>query len=182
MPFANNFFIITGGPGSGKTTLIEALKKKQYYCVDEAARSILKEKDAMGIDIKSYRNTIAFVEEELQLSVAHYIRAQHQNSSALTFFDRGIPDIIAHAHLRNVPISNTLENAAHTYRYNNIVFIAPPWREIYCTDRERTESYEDGVQIYKQIKKTYQTYGYCLVELPRTDVESRTQFVLDYTK
>lgn len=180
MPTANNFFVITGGPSTGKTTLVEALKKQGHHTVAEAAREILEEQEARGGDVCTYRNTAQFVETEFQRSVASYSHVQQEDNRAATFFDRGIPDIIAYARFRNIPMSAALEEAARTYRYNKTVFIAPPWCEIYCTDAERTESYTEAVRLHHAIVAIYQEYGYSLVELPRISVQERVQFVEDH--
>ena len=39
----NKKILITGGPGSGKTTLIKKLKMLKYNCVDEVVRSLTTE-------------------------------------------------------------------------------------------------------------------------------------------
>jgi predicted ATPase len=180
MPIVQNFFVITGGPCSGKTTLVHALKKEGYGAIEEVARKILREEKHNGGTVASYKNSPPFLELELQKSIANFERAQRENERTFTFFDRGIPDIISYARLCNVPISSHLDEAALKYRYNKIVFIAPPWRAIYCTDPERTESYEEAVRISHIIAAVYQEYGYSLVELPRATIEDRVQCVLDY--
>ena len=38
---ADNFFVITGGPGSGKSLLIEALRKRGYACFVEVRRGVV---------------------------------------------------------------------------------------------------------------------------------------------
>lgn len=38
----NELYVITGGPGVGKTTLIERLKQAGYSTVEEQARKIIK--------------------------------------------------------------------------------------------------------------------------------------------
>jgi predicted ATPase len=44
----NNFIILTGGPSSGKTSIIEKLKEKGYLCIDEVGRQIIQEQLAIG--------------------------------------------------------------------------------------------------------------------------------------
>ena len=39
----NRFFVLTGGPGSGKTTLIEALEARGYATTEEAGRGVIRE-------------------------------------------------------------------------------------------------------------------------------------------
>jgi predicted ATPase len=39
----NRFFVLTGGPGSGKTTLIEALNARGYATTEEAGRGVIRE-------------------------------------------------------------------------------------------------------------------------------------------
>ncbi|HHY48383.1 MAG TPA: AAA family ATPase, partial [Alphaproteobacteria bacterium] len=44
----DNFVIITGGPGSGKTTLICALHRRGYGRTLEAGRFIIQQQVAIG--------------------------------------------------------------------------------------------------------------------------------------
>ena len=41
---------LIGGPGTGKTTLITALKAKGYHCMDEISRQITLEAQEQGIE------------------------------------------------------------------------------------------------------------------------------------
>jgi predicted ATPase len=36
-----NFFVITGGPGMGKTSLLEELERRKYICIPETRRQII---------------------------------------------------------------------------------------------------------------------------------------------
>ena len=49
--------IITGGPCSGKTSIIEALKEREYYCFNEVSREIIQD-----MDIKTAFKNIDFEE------------------------------------------------------------------------------------------------------------------------
>ena len=39
----NKRIVLAGGPGTGKTSVINALKKERFYCFEEAAREIFNE-------------------------------------------------------------------------------------------------------------------------------------------
>ncbi|MCP3943936.1 MAG: AAA family ATPase [Desulfobacteraceae bacterium] len=43
-----NFIVMTGGPGSGKTTVIEELKLRGFTCAKEIGRKIIKEQVAQA--------------------------------------------------------------------------------------------------------------------------------------
>lgn len=179
MILANNFFVITGGPCSGKTTLVHALQKQGFAGVSEVARSILAEEEKIGVNLVTYKSTPEFTVTEFQQSLENYLQAQKEHPDEIVFFDRGIIDVIAYARFRDVPVSDYMHHAALTYRYNNTVFITPPWKAIYCTDTERSESYEESVRIFHTLVAVYQEYGYSLVDLPHDTVQNRVAFVVE---
>lgn len=45
---SDRFFVLTGGPGSGKTTLIEALRSAGFATSVEAGRGIIRDQLAIG--------------------------------------------------------------------------------------------------------------------------------------
>ena len=82
--------------------------------------------------------------------------------------DRGIPDVACYARLIGLPLIRRSEAACETYRYNRIVFLAPPWQEIYATDSERKQTYAEAVTTYEKMAEVYREYGYRPIELPKT--------------
>ncbi|MGE4512409.1 MAG: AAA family ATPase, partial [Chryseobacterium sp.] len=46
-----NLFVITGGPGTGKTTLLNALSANLYKTIQEAARAIIREETETETDV-----------------------------------------------------------------------------------------------------------------------------------
>ena len=90
---ANGFFVITGGPGVGKTTLLLELQKRFYTCIPEVAREIIKEQVATRGDALPWKNKELYLQMMFNRSVDTYQTANDNNNS-LIFFDRGIPDSI----------------------------------------------------------------------------------------
>jgi predicted ATPase len=59
------------------------------------------------------------------------------------------------------------------------VFLLPPWEEIYQSDEERYENFEQAKLIYNHLKETYEKYGYQLIEVPLDHVDNRIIFILE---
>jgi predicted ATPase len=171
----SRFIVITGGPGSGKTTLIKALAEAGYCTVAEAGRLIIREQMAAGGGALPWADRAAFAGAML----AHDIEAYRNSSNATgpVFFDRGIPDVIGYLTLTGLPIPTTMHEAALRHRYHRRVFIAPPWPEIFTQDAERRQTLKEAERTYAAMTRIYSRYGYDLVELPRTGVVARAAFV-----
>ncbi|MGB8888537.1 MAG: AAA family ATPase [Candidatus Korobacteraceae bacterium] len=109
-------------------------------------------------------------------SIASY--RTHSSANQPTFFDRGIPDTLCYARIINLAKTDEIEVASKTYRYYPRVFLAPPWKEIYSTDEERKQTFEDAVHVYEAMLQVYQECGYEIVELARVRVAARADFVV----
>lgn len=172
-----HFHVITGGPGSGKTSLIEALRSRGYVCSTEAGRTIIQDQVTIGGSALPWRDRMLFAELMLQSEMRSYHLAEQ--SVGRVFFDRGVPDIIGYLQLVGLPVPDHVQKAAAEFRYHQIVFIAPPWREIFRQDVERKQDFDEAERTYESLFSTYKELGYELVELPKGAVEDRVQFILD---
>ena len=72
-----------------------------------------------------------------------------------------------------------LQHAVQDFRYNPQVFILPPWPEIYETDSERKQTYQEAVETYDVMFSTYQQLGYIPIIVPKGTPEERVNFVID---
>ncbi len=52
----NNFYVITGGPGVGKTTLLEELRNRHYTIVPEIARKLIKEQQESNGEVLPWKD------------------------------------------------------------------------------------------------------------------------------
>jgi predicted ATPase len=172
-----NFYIVTGGPGVGKTTLINELGGRGYKCVREVARNIIKEQLEINGDALPWLNTRKYSDMILYRSVHDFIR--HSDVNELLIFDRGIPDAYGYETLMNFTISTKLKDTANRYRYNPTAFILPPWLEIYSTDSERKQDFKEALRTFDVMKNVYAGLGYNLVEVPKASPAERADFVID---
>jgi predicted ATPase len=173
---AERFFVVTGGPGSGKTTLIEALNRSGYACSVEAGRGIIQDQVEIGGRALPWIDPAAFAELMLAWEMRSYRMAQA--ASGVVFFDRGVPDVAGYLRLSGLSLPEPVKRAAEVFRYNRRVFIAPPWAEIFQSDRERKQDFDEAMRTYEAMVATYTEYDYELIELPRGSVHERVDFLL----
>lgn len=178
---SDTFFVITGGPGAGKTTLLNALARKHYRCVPEAAREIIQEQLQSGGTALPWKDTALYTRLMLERSVSSYIETFNSHlGNEPVFFDRGIPDTLCYAQLINLGISEAMDLNARQFTYNSKVFLLPPWQEIYQTDTERKQTWEEAVRTYEKMVATYRLYNYQIIEIPKADIETRLAFLLSH--
>jgi predicted ATPase len=171
----NNLHILTGTPGTGKTTLIKTFQGMGIKCVQEPARPILtKQLEIDGPDLPS-KSPLRFVRAMLRQMEQDLREASA--TEQVVFFDRGIPDLVAYAIRFNVE-HEEFEEVARVKKYNGRVFILPPWEEIFVNDELRKLPYEEALKFHNELVKSYQKLGYQLLEVPRLSVEKRAEFIL----
>lgn len=176
----DNFYIITGGPGSGKTTLLNELKARGFLCVEEVARQIIQEQTKIGGDALHTKNQIKF--RDLMLSQSIYTYEQVTENNRPVFFDRGIPELVGYCRLIKTDIPDFLVTAVKSFRYNQKVFITPPWKDIYLHDKERKQSWEEAIDTYHHIAESYIESGYQLIEIPKIAVKERADFIVGHVR
>jgi predicted ATPase len=172
----DRLIVITGGPGSGKTSLVEALAAGGHAVRPEAGRAIIRDQQAIGGRGLPWVNAALFAELMLAADLRSHAEALAGRESV--FFDRGLPDIAGYLTLCGLPIPDHVEQAARQLRYRRTVFIAPPWRDIFTQDAERKQDFAEAQRTFAAMAETYPRYHYELVELPRASVAERVAFVL----
>ena len=171
-----NFYVITGGPGAGKTSLLDSLASKGFSCIAETARQIIKERLSKGLPPRPDPQT--FAQGIFDNDYLNFTRNSKLNSTL--FFDRSMLDSAWQLFKANRATYGAIKNFIIQNRYNKRVFFAPPWKEIYTPDSERDHTYEESIEIYGELKQWYVQHQYEIIAIPKTTIEERVTFILKY--
>ena len=101
--------------------------------VEEPGRRIIKEELKREGSALPWIDGTAFARRAVAMALAD--RASAGALNGWVFFDRGLID--ARAGLQHLTGEPVLAAPGQSHRYHRRVFLAPPWPEIYVTDRER---------------------------------------------
>ena len=170
--------VITGGPGTGKTSVIMELEQKGHLCLHEISRQVTLEAQKEGISQLFLEKPLLFSEKLLEGRIKQYKEAEKRNSDVI-FIDRGIPDVVAYLDYFGNDYPSIFTQAFTDYRYDQ-VFILPPWETIYTRDNERYESFEQAVLIHHHLHQSYHTAGYEPIEVPTGNIKKRVSYILDH--
>lgn len=170
-----NRIVISGCSGGGKSTLLSELARRGHRTVEEPGRRIVARETAAGGRALPWLDLEAFLRRAIEMSIADHEGAASE--TGFVFFDRGLID--AASALQALTGEPVLRERTDRHRYDPMVFLAPPWPEIYATDPERRHGYDEAVAEYERLARDYPDLGYAVVELPRRPTPERADFVME---
>lgn len=168
--------VITGGPGTGKSSIIFELEKRGYTCLHEISRQVTLDAQKEGIDQLFLEQPLLFSKKLLEGRDAQFIEAEKSKENII-FIDRGVHDVIAYMDYFDTKYGEPFISTCKDRKYDQ-VFMLPPWEEIYQSDNERYESFAEAEKISKYLSNTYIDYGYKPLIVPTGTVKERADFIL----
>lgn len=172
--------VITGGPGTGKSSIITELLKRGYICLEEISRQVILDARKDGIDQLFLKDSLLFSQLLLKGREQQYFNAGKLNAE-LVFIDRGLPDVLAYMDFIGDKYPKEFIDTCKKNVYD-YVFILEPWQEIFTQDNERYENFEQAVTIHHHLLDTYQKYEYNLLDVPFDTIEKRADHILEIIK
>ena len=171
----NNYIIISGCSGGGKSTLLEALSSQGFNVVEEAGRRTVQSEHLKGGAALPLKNMPLFLKRAIALAIQDF--AKVSTLTGPVFFDRSLVDlVIAYEHFTG---STKFTKILTTNQYASKVYFTPPWPEIYVNDAERQHSLEDAIKEYRRLESGYPKFGYEIQILPKASVQKRAKIIID---
>lgn len=169
------YIVLTGGPGSGKSTVLEELRQLGYMCSEEKGRKIIQQELKRSGQALPWKDKQAFRDRMLNAELRAYKFFQHHDG--FIFFDRGIIDTYGYSLLEGIETPSELLSYCSSLRFHK-VFIFPPWSEIFANDAERKQDFAEAQRTYQSMQKAYHNFGYTLTQVPFSPVAERVHFIL----
>lgn len=167
------WYVITGAPSTGKTTLVDLLRKRGFHTAIEEARHYIDIQRRRGIDSTQARENVRVFQESV-LSLQIELEAS-LNPEETVFLDRAIPDELAYYRYLGIEPDRRLHDAllhAH-YRKVFILDLLP-----LHADYARTEDVEAQHAIQQFLIDVYAARPEPLISVPVMAPEERLNFIL----
>jgi predicted ATPase len=173
LPQQTNWYVLTGGPGSGKTTTIEYLAARGFKTTIEHARHYIQTQMQKGRTVEEVRRN----QEEFQMGVLDMQIEQEAMLSPqeIVFLDRALPDALAYYYFLNLPPNEKIVSAIKTYRYRKIFILdLLPLVQDYA----RKEDEMAQRKIHDLLIEVYGDLNLPLIHVPVLPPAERVDFIL----
>ena len=169
-----NWYVITGGPCSGKTTTVDALRKLGYKTTVEEARHYLDVQRAHGKNLSEVeRNRRRF-----QLKVLKY-QIRQENSldpKEIVFLDRAVPDARAYYRFWGLPEDRLLTEAMNHISYKKVFILnCLPLVKDYA----RREDVVAQERIQSLLHDVYESLPFQVIHVPVMPLDLRVKVILE---
>lgn len=173
-PIKTNWYVITGGPSTGKTTVINLLHKRGYQTTIEHARHYIDTQKNNGKTVEEIREN----KRKFQLGVLDMQIEQEKSLSPkdIVFLDRAIPDDLAYYQFLELDYDKELIEAINNVSYKKIFILD---RLPLVNDYARTEDKTAQKIIHSLITKIYESLPFPVIHVPVLSPEARVDYILE---
>ncbi len=171
-------YVLTGAPGSGKTSVAAGLRHRGYAVVDEAVTDLIAAAQAGGVDEPWLDPT--FLDDIVAEQRRRQLVPAAADGVSVQVFDRSPLCTLAlayHLHLPVTPLlAGEVTRVVRNRVYEPVVFLIRPLGFIAPTPARRI-SYPDALDFQTVHEAVYREHGYRLVDVDPGPVDQRVSTV-----
>jgi predicted ATPase len=165
-------FVITGGPCTGKSTVINEIARLGYRIIPEAARVVIAEQQKIKNGKLPWNDRDGYQKLVLRRQLDDL-----KGVSGIVFLERGLHDALAYYKLDNLKPPHEIVAAARNASYERVFLMEPI--PFYEKDNERREDAETRDRIHAAIIDVYVRHGYNLFSVPFMQPAERAGLILN---
>jgi predicted ATPase len=170
----DSWYVLTGGPSTGKTSVLNRLQQAGYHIVPEAARTMIDEALASNQTAGGVRKN----ERQFQIDVFRRKRAieAELDTNETIFFDRGLHDTLAYLAYHKFALPSWISQACQKTSYGKVFIFTPLPKHTRDYARIEPESFTPALN--KLLSDAYSKAGIKVIEVPVMSIDQRAEFIL----
>lgn len=167
------WYVVTGGPHSGKTTIVNRLSEMGYDTNPEYSRLLIDRELKKGKSLDEIRGNSKMFQDALVAGKLGLERNLPKDK--MVFLDRGLVDSIAYYKFLKIPLPKGLVKLCRK-RYKKVFLLGMlPYKQDYARNEPKKHAYK----LNRLIKQVYSQFGYKVIVIPAMPVEDRVKMILD---
>ena len=170
-----NWIVLTGAPGSGKTSISQSLHSYGFSIIPEMSRIVIEDALEKGFSIQEIMQNPELLTNSIL--ARNYYRATNLSPDELFIWDTGLLDSAAFYNVAGIDYQCRL-GFLNAYRYKSVIFLEMLPQDVLGKDQARPQDVVLRNRIDKALRSIYSQLGYSLAIVPISEIESRTKQVV----
>ncbi|MCP4400474.1 MAG: ATP-binding protein [bacterium] len=174
--------VITGGPCSGKTTLVQALRERGFHTLPEAALTVIERlnREYGVVQQKTWRRSHPVEFQRLVTQQQAEQETRIPADAGVIFCDRGRYDALAYFQLFEIVMPEDLLRLIEETAYAQVFLLDTLSDFSQRADTGRTSDRQASIRLCALLEQVYQHYGYTPIHVPECPLQQRIDRVLRY--
>jgi predicted ATPase len=173
--------VLTGGPCSGKSTVLALLKARGYTTIDEAAKQVRQEQERVRNPILPHTHPAAY---QVLVDARQRYFEEHDIMPRLhmvqVFLDRSRVDQIGYCIAYNIEVPSEVQQSVRRVRYGKIFLLETLPDHCYVNESFRPEDRAESLRIADCLHEGYLRTGYEPIVVPFAPPEERMEMILKH--
>lgn len=182
-------YIITGGPHSGKSSVLNLLEERGIHVLHETARLIIQEDQEKKKSDPAYNFLYPWEDQKIFCRRCHerQLEREKELTGDIAVLDRSIIDNLAYAAVAGIELDQKIYRDISRADYEKGVFYFEQLKN-YMPDDQRRDSEKQVKAVHKELYKVYTRLGFEMIKIPvfsddvKINIIKRAEVILNNIK